>query len=238
MNIMHSSPLSPPHRALQSLNVSERPQERLERLGANALSDAELLAMLLRSGSAQQDVLSLSQNILKEAGSLKNLLRWSANDFARFNGIGKVKSLQLTTVLEIARRSILAADPNEIPEFDSSDKVYQFMQARCAGVEVEKFWVLILNRKNKLISLHEVSSGIASATLVHPREVYREAIRQGASAIIAVHNHPSGQSDPSIEDHKVTDALQEAGRVLQIELLDHVIIGNNNHYSYADHGLV
>lgn len=231
---MQSSPTI--QHALKNLIASERPQERLERHGASALSDAELLAMLLRSGSAKQDVLTLAQNILREAGSLSNLLRWTAQDFARFNGIGKVKSLQLTTVLEIARRTMSATSAETIPEFSDSESVFRYMRPRCAGLDVEKFWILILNRKNRLLSLQEVSSGIASATLVHPREVFREAIRHGASAIIAVHNHPSGDSMPSEQDHQITSTLEQAGKVLQIALLDHVIVGSSYFYSYADDG--
>lgn len=229
---------------LRELAVNERPQERLERLGAAYLSDTELLAMLLRSGTSGCDVLTLAQQLIARAGSLAGCLRFSARDFETFPGIGKVKALQLVAVMEVARR-VLTTDASEAPILDEPAKVARFMQSRATGLAVEKFWVLSLNTKNRLMRVSEVTSGTATASLVHPREVFREALREGATNVICVHNHPSGDPAPSSADLRVTRTLREAAGVMQIPLLDHVIVGfpgadptGLGFYSFAEAGLL
>lgn len=228
---------------LREMASDERPQERLEKHGAQALSDTELLAMLLRSGSVRLDVIGLSQHLIHEAGSLSGLLSWTAEDFQRMPGIGKVKALQLLTVMEVARR-ILTRRADQHVAIDHASKVYEYMLPRCAGLEVEKFWALCLNRKHLLLKCVEVTSGTANASLVHPREVFREAIRLGASAVIAAHNHPSGDPSPSDADTQITEQLSEASKIIGIKLLDHVIIGQtcasypNGYYSFSEANLL
>jgi len=229
---------------LREMAVSERPQERLERLGPNYLSDTELLAMILRSGTPDRDVISLASEIIREAGTLAGCLSYTTRDFQRFRGIGRIKALQLITVMEMARR-ILAVGGVEKPLLDDPAKVAQFMHTRAAGLSVEKFWVLSLNTKNRLLRVSEVTSGTATSSLVHPREVFREAIQHGATGIICVHNHPSGDPAPSSADLRVTRVLRDAARVIQIELLDHLILGLPRHdprgtgfYSFAEMGMI
>lgn len=229
---------------LAELSVSERPQERLEANGPHCLSDTELLAMILRSGSQGRNVLSVASEILQEAGSLSGLLQFTDTDFKKIKSIGRVKSLQLVTIVEICRR-IRDRSPAVAPVLDSPDLVFEFMAQDARGIEVEKFWTLCLNRKNRLLKKIEVTSGTASNSLVHPREVFREAIRQGASAIICVHNHPSGDPSPSGADIKVTRQLREASKVVGIDLLDHVVVGDRHHdptkqgfYSFQAAGLI
>jgi DNA repair protein RadC len=224
--------------------ASERPQERLEKYGAEALSDREILAMILRSGPRGTDVLTLSGQLINQAGSLSSLLRWSAEDFKRVHGIGTVKALQLLAVMSFAKR-ILNEDSDQEPLFDSPEVVARYFRTLIAGLEIEKFWVLCLNRKNRLLRCVESTSGTATNSLVHPREVFREAIRLSASAIIAVHNHPSGDPAPSRADIKVTQQLGEAARVVGIDLLDHIIIGQKGkdpqgigYYSFNEAGLI
>lgn len=224
--------------------LAERPQERLERSGAAALSDTELLAMLLRSGSRDLDVLGLASTLLSHAGSLGALLRWNEVDLQAIHGIGRVKALQLLAVMEMAKRMISQSAPNDKP-FDSAAAVYHYLAPLAAGQAVEKFWVLCLNRKNRLLKRAEVTSGTATASLVHPREAYREAIRAGATAVIAAHNHPSGDPTPSRADIQVTRQLAEAARVVDITLLDHIILGNvlvdpaqQGYYSFSDSGFL
>lgn len=229
---------------LMELAETERPQERLQRLGAAALSDTELLAMLLRSGSKGHNVLNVASTILNEAGSLSNLVTWDDSEFRRFKGIGAVKALQLVTVVEICRRVLSSSNQRE-PILDAPERIFQFMRSRTIGLEVEKFWTLCLNRKNRLVRSCEVSSGTASHSLVHPREVFREAIRHGASAIVCVHNHPSGDPGPSAADIKVTRQLREASQTIGIDLLDHIVIGSPEkdpkrmgYYSFQESGLL
>jgi DNA repair protein RadC len=209
---------------LRDMAVAERPQERLQRLGPSALSDIELLAMLLRSGTRGNDVLSVATQLLAEAGSLAQLITWSQSDFRRLKGIGRVKALQLLTVTEIARR-ILMQQSGEAPILDRPGLIASYFAPLTLGLQVEKFWVLCLNRKNRLIKRVEITSGIATASLAHPREVFREAIREAAVAIVCVHNHPSGDPHPSAQDMQMTRQLREAAKVVAIELADHVIIG-------------
>lgn len=229
---------------LADLSVSERPQERLLAQGPQSLSDTELIAMVLRSGSKGRNVLSVSSEILQEAGSLNGLLNWSDAEFQNIKSVGKVKALQLITIIEICRR-VRDRSPVSQPILDSPDLVHQHMLPNTHGLEVEKFWTLCLNRKNRLIRKCEITSGTASNSLVHPREVFREAIRQGASAVICVHNHPSGDPAPSSADIKVTRQLRESAKILGIDLLDHVICGTKQHdpnargyYSFQDAGLL
>ncbi len=231
-------------RRIKDMVASERPQERLEKYGADALSDREILAMILRSGPKGTDVLTLSGQLIDQAGSLTNLLRWSAEDFKTIHGIGSVKALQLLAVMSFAKRVLREDDDGETP-FDSPEIVANHFRTLIAGLEIEKFWTLCLDRKNRLLRCVEVTSGTATNSLVHPREVFREAIRLSASAIIAVHNHPSGDPAPSRADIKVTRQLREASNVLGIDLLDHVVLGQKNkdpqntgYYSFNEAGLV
>ena len=229
---------------LKDLAVSDRPQERLEKLGPAALSDTELLAMLLRSGGKGNNVLAMSQRLIAEAGSLANLVRWTEPDFRRQLGIGRVKALQLVTVMEIARRVLATAGDAEAV-FNRPDLVLTHFAPQIAGLSVEKFWVLCLNRKNRLIRQVEITSGTATSSLAHPREVFREAIRHGATAVVCVHNHPSGDPAPSAADVQVTRQLRDAAKAVDIDLLDHVIVGRGNsdptgrgYYSFRESGVL
>ncbi|MBI5380950.1 MAG: DNA repair protein RadC [Opitutae bacterium] len=224
--------------------VSERPQERLARLGAPALSDIELIAMLLRSGTRGHDVLTLSERLLNEAGSLAGLLAWSEADFRRLKGIGRVKALQLLTVMEIARR-VLGQQAGESPLLNRPELIADYLRPYAQGLTVEKLWVLCLNPRRRLIKRVEATSGTATMSLVHPREIFREAIRHAACSVIVAHNHPSGDPSPSSTDLQATRQLREAARTVQIELLDHVIIGRpeadpagRGWFSFHDAGIV
>lgn len=232
------------NRRIKDMLASERPQERLEKLGVDALSDREVLAMILRSGPPGMDVLSMSGELLHEAGSLYNLLRWSVEDFQKFRGIGKVKALQLISVMDFAKR-ILAEESSSEIIFDTCETVARHFRPLTAGSEVERFWVLCLDRKNRLLKRVEVTKGTATNCLAHPREVFRDAIRIGATGIIAVHNHPSGDPAPSRADIQVTRQLRESAKIIAIDLIDHIIIGHPRHdpqglgyYSFNDAGLV
>jgi DNA repair protein RadC len=210
---------------LKTTPQGERPQERLERHGASALSDTELLAMLLRSGTQGQDVLTLASRLIAEAGSLSGLITWRATDFKKLKGIGHVKALQLLTVMEISRR-VLAQGGNPAPDLSKAAAIVAFMQPLTHGLQIEKFWVLCLNSRNRLIKCVELTSGTATQTVVHPREVFKEALREGAVSISCVHNHPTGDPSPSSADMKITRQIRDTGAIMLIPLLDHVIIGS------------
>jgi DNA repair protein RadC len=230
-------PPSPPLRA-------ELPRERLARDGPAALGDAELLAVLLRHGSRGEDVLTLSRRVLSEAGALPGLARWRLGDFRRLRGLGPVKALQLVAAVELSRRLLLSPH-GEAPLLDQPAQVRDYLLPLATGLEVEKFWVLCLNRRHRLLRRVELTSGTAHATLAHPREVFGLAVREGASAIVCAHNHPSGDPAPSAPDVQVTRLLRDSGRTLDIELLDHVILGRagadplgKGYYSFREAGVV
>ncbi len=176
----------PPLR-VKDLAVSDRPQERLQKLGATALSDTELLAMLLRSGGKGNNVLTIAQQLVTSAGSLRALVQWTDADFRRVKGIGRVKALQLVALMEVARR-VLADKGETDPLLNRPELVHEHLLPVFGGLQIEKFWVLCLNRKNRLIKQVEITSGTATSSLAHPREVFREAIRHGATAVICAHN--------------------------------------------------
>lgn len=211
---------------LKEIEIEERPQERLLRLGASALSDSELLAMILRRGTKGTNVLVLAKKILKEAGSLQNLAKYSLEDFVSISRIGQIKALQLLAIIELSRR--IQSSPEKQPLLNSPQKIYQFFENKTTRLDIEKVWVLCLNRKNYLINKYEITSGIATSSLIHPREIFRAAIRLGCTAIVVVHNHPSGDPCPSKADIEVAKTLVKSSKIICIELLDFMIIGKKS----------
>ena len=222
----------------------ELPQQRFETYGAGALSDTELIAILLHSGIRGHSVLGLASNLIAQAGSIAGLASWQPEDFQRLKGIGRAKGQQLAAVIEIARR--MMKQPNSgAPVLNRPELIAEYLAPYAKGLEVEKFWVLCLNRKNRLKKLVEVTSGTATGSLVHPREAFRAAIQHGATAVVCAHNHPSGDPAPSSADIQVTRRLREAAVAIDIELIDHVVVGektadpaNKGFYSFREAGLL
>lgn len=225
--------------------VSEQPPQRLENFGVNAVSDTELLAMILQGNGVRTDqAVDLASRLIGQAGSLAGLISWTAADYRRMKGIGRIKGLQLGAIAEIARRMMTTQRPTP-PMLNRADLIAAHFAPTVAGLQVEKFWVLCLNRKNRLLKQVEVTSGTATAALAHPREVFRAAIRESATAIACVHNHPSGDPAPSAPDLHVTRQLREASKAVDIDLLDHVIIGRADadplgvgHFSFRAAGIL
>jgi DNA repair protein RadC len=227
-----------------TLACGEQPQARLEKFGAGALSDTELLSILLRTGLANGKLMELSQRLMADAGSIAGLASWHPTDFHRWKGIGRAKGQLLIAVVEIARR-MPQRSGTEAPLLNRPELVAGFLAPVVLGLEIEKFWVLCLNRKNRLKKLVEVTSGTATSALAHPREVFRCAIREAATGVVCVHNHPSGDPAPSAADLQITRQLREAAKAVDIELLDHVIIGREGgdpqgrgYYSFREAGIL
>jgi DNA repair protein RadC len=224
---------------------SEQPQQRMERFGVGAMSDTELLAMILQGGGTRiPQAVMMASRLIAEAGSIAGLISWVASDYRRMKGIGRTKGLQLAALAEIARR-MMTSSREAAPLLNRADLIAAHFAPIVAGLQIEKFWVLCLNRKNRLLKQVEVTSGTATAALAHPREVYREAIRQAAAAIVCVHNHPSGDPAPSSADVQITHLLREAAKTVEISLLDHVVVGTAaadpvglGHYSFRNAGLL
>jgi len=211
--------------ALGALPDHERPQERLERLGAGALRDSELLAMLLRTGTAGEDVLRVAAGLLRDAGALGNLVRWTREDFQARRGIGRVKALQLETVMEIARR-VVEQGRGANPLLDTPQAVADYFREVTPALDVEKCWVLCLDKRRRLLRSVEATKGTSDSTVINPRVVFRAAVANNATSVVVVHNHPSGDPEPSKADYAVTRRLREAADVVEVELLDHVVLGN------------
>ena len=214
----------------------ERPRERLEKMGASALSVTELLAIQLRTGSLEQSALGLAGELLHAFGGLRGIAAASREELCRVKGIGPVKAVEICAAVEMSRRlSVLSAD--EKPCIRSPQDVSNLLMAEMRDLKKEHLRSLLLDSKNRVMKTCTVSIGILDSSLVHPREVFKDAIIASAAGIIVVHNHPSGDPSPSAEDRRITQRLHECGQLLGIELLDHIILGDNRFVSLKERGV-
>lgn len=223
---------------LRDLPAGELPRERLIMHGAAALSDAELLAILLRTGRAGENVLEVARGIVarfREVG-LSEILAMPPAEFARIPGIGMAKAATVLAALELGRRAQNTAKIR--PRIREAQDVAQLLHPRLSAEKREHFLVLPLSAKNEVLMVADVSVGTLTNTLVHPREVFEPAIRCGAAHVILVHNHPSSDPAPSTEDHRLTRVLKEAGALLGIPVTDHVILGGDAFFSFSEEGLL
>ena len=233
---MEQSPSSEYHTRIRDIPSSERPRERLRDLGSGALSTAELLAIILRSGSVQQSVLSLATPLLARHGGLGGLARLSFGELTTEKGLGEAKAAELRAAFELALR-LNALQPEERPSIRSPADVMKLIGGEMALLEQEHLRVFLLNTRNQIMGLSEVYKGNVSTALVRTSELLREAVRQNAPCLILVHNHPSGDPSPSPDDVVLTKQAIEAGKLLDIEVLDHVIIGEKRFASLKQLGL-
>ena len=231
-------------RPMHAVPENDRPREVFDRSGAESLSDQQLLAIILRSGIKGRSVMDLAGGLLQEYGSLQGLAEVSADDLAAVHGMGRVRAQVVKSALELARRLTVARRP-AMPIVRTPEEVANLLRHEAAVSDVESFWVLLLDRKYRLRRPPlRVTLGILDASLVHPREVFKEAIRTGSAALVLVHNHPSGDPTPSPADLRITRQLVESGRVVDIEVLDHVILGRrhgtdgHDYLSLRESGLV
>lgn len=225
---------------LKILNWAEedRPREKLLLKGKAALSDAELIAILIGSGTKSVSAVDLAKIILGRVGNdLNDLARMSVNDLKKEKGIGEAKAIAIVSALELGRRR-KDAEFKEKKQITSSRDIYELMQAELLDKQHEEFWIVLLNRANKVIRKVSVSSGGISGTVADPKLIFKSALEESASYIILVHNHPSGNLKPSQADNDLTAKLKSAGKFLEIPILDHVIFGDQGYLSYADEGLL
>ncbi len=215
----------------------ERPRERLLLEGAQALSDAELLAILLSTGSPGRGrtALDCARRMLEAHGSLRGLARSSCSELGRIAGIGPAKACRVQAALEVGRRAVLERRRLGV-SFRGSRDVFEAYSVRLRDEKQEVFVVMLLDSKSRLLREERTSVGSLDQSLVHPREVFRPAIREAAASVIFVHNHPSGDPCPSREDVRLTERLVDAGRLLGIRVLDHIIIGEGRYFSFFDEG--
>ena len=216
---------------------NERPREKLLLRGANALSDAELLAIFLRTGCQGKSAVDLSRDLINHFGNLRALLEASQESFCQAHGLGKAKYAQLQAVLEISRRHLEEQLPN-IPTLSSSRAVKDFLRSKLRHKHSEVFAALFLNNRHKLITYEELFYGTIDSAAVYPREVVKAALKHNAAAIILAHNHPSGIAEPSQQDIEITSLLKKALELMDIRTLDHIIIGSGEPISLAERGLL
>jgi len=214
---------------------TERPRERLMAKGPDALSDAQLLAILLRTGRRDSSAVQVAIELLGRVGSIGGLAMCGIEELCAIQGIGPAKAAQLKAAVELGRRS-LAAPLSTGTRISSSADLFNHFHPILRDRKQELFKVVLLDAKNTVVKESTVSEGTLTLSLVHPREVFAYAVRESAAAVIFLHNHPSGDPTPSLEDRHLTDRLTEAGRLLGIPVLDHVIIGDGRYVSFADQG--
>ncbi len=225
--------------SIRNWAVADRPREKLLEKGISSLSDAELLAILIGSGSQKESAVDLSRKILKDSNNNLNQLGKATIESLqkRYHGIGQAKAISIVAALELGRRR-QNSSPLQRPQIKQSKDVFQLMQPVIGDLPHEEFWILILNQANKVVSQFNASKGGISGTVIDVRIIMEKALYQHATSLILCHNHPSGNNKPSKADTNITQKLVHAGKILDIQVLDHVIVAENRYFSFADEGLI
>jgi len=223
--------------AVREMSEEDRPRERLTRLGAEALRDAELLAVLFRTGTREVGAVALAERMLRHFGDLRGLARASLEELQQVKGIGKVKAIEIKAALELGKRLAVHRSPGRFRIRNDGD-VAELLMLELKEHETEHFVAVLLNTKNEVLKKLNVSRGGLDSTVAAPRDVFRQAVREGAAAVVVAHNHPSGDPEPSRSDISLTEQLVQAGDLLGIPLVDHVVIGDGCHVSMKERGLL
>ena len=220
---------------VRDLPRQERPRERLLKFGPEALSAQELLALVIGRGIPNKSVMNIAQELLARFGNVKAIGQATIEELSQIKGIGLAKAAQIKACFELGRREDL--EP-ELKNFDIKDPeaVVRAIRASIKDKAKEHFKLILLNPRNKIIGISTISVGTLNASLVHPREVFKDAIMHSAASVVLAHNHPSGDPEPSEDDLKITKKLVESGKILGIEVIDHIIIGKNDYYSFRAKG--
>lgn len=224
------------HPMIRDLPADDRPRERLQQLGPEALSTAELLAIIMRTGLRDENVVRMSERLLHTCGGITGLGRARFEDLCEIKGLGPAKATELKAVFELGKR-YARATPNEKPTVKSPADAANLLMADMRALEQEHLRTIILDTRNQVLKIHTVYIGTLNTTGVRVGELFREAIRLNAAALIVAHNHPSGDPTPSVDDIHVTRQLVEAGKLLSIDVLDHVVIGEQRWVSLKERGL-
>jgi DNA repair protein RadC len=222
---------------LKDIPADARPREKMLATGATSLADAELVALLLRTGLKCTSVLQLAQQTLDAFGGVQGLLHAQATDLLRVKGLGPAKRAEIAAVIELARRA-LSQELAQRPVFDMPAKVKSYLQLQLGSRNFEAFAVMFLDAQNRLLKFEEMFRGTLTQTSVYPREIVKRAIEVGASAVIFAHNHPSGMADPSQADERLTQTLKSALLLVDVRVLDHFVVGASEVVSFAERGLL
>jgi DNA repair protein RadC len=233
MKIEDSKPLN-----IRDWNPEDRPREKLLLKGTSALSDAELIAILIGSGTANLSAVEVSKKVLLQGNNNINLLaKLSVKDLMKVKGIGEAKAITIVAALEIGRRR-KESDSEEKPKITTSKDAFDQLKGDLMDLPHEEFWVLLLNRAHRVTKKKRISEGGVAGTVADPKIIYKLALEELASGVVVAHNHPSGNLHPSQSDIDLTKKLKEAGRFLEIQLLDHLIIAGHRYFSFADEGMI
>jgi DNA repair protein RadC len=223
------------YKSIKDWPEEERPRERLLSMGASNLSGAQLLAIILRTGGGGKSAIDLAMEMLDSLKNLKNIESASIKELASFKGIGNAKAAQIKAAFELGKRLFMERDVKG-PVFSSSNDVYSYYYPLVRGLKKEILFCAMLDAKNRIFRDYRVSEGTLTNSLIHPREAFKNAIKESAASVIFIHNHPSGDPAPSREDIAITERLMQTGEIVGIKVLDHVIIGDSRHISLMDDG--
>ena len=224
--------------SIKFLAEDDRPREKFLLKGKTSLSDSELLAIILGSGNNEDSAVELARKILASVeNNWQNLSKLSIKDLMKFKGIGEAKAISVAATLEIGRRKASQETP-EKTSISSARDSYNIFSQHLSDLRTEEFWAIFLNQKNQIVYKTQISKGGISGTLVDVRVLFRIALEHFATSIIVAHNHPSGSLKPSLEDIQITKSIKNAGEILNVTLLDHLIIGDNSFFSFAEEGLL
>lgn len=225
------------YRRLKDLPEDLQPRERMQQLGPEYLSNKEILAILLRTGSHGENVLELSERILTDTGGITGLAKLTVHELRQVHGIGPAKAAQVKAALELGKRCA-CADPVSRPMINTPSDAADLVMEEMRKLDREHFRIIHLSTRNHVLGICPVSVGSLNSSIVHPRECFKDAIRRNANTIILLHNHPSGDPTPSSEDIEITRRLAEGGKILGIEVLDHIVIGDKKYVSLKEQGVL
>ena len=225
-------------KSIKSWAEEDRPREKMLAKGKESLSDAELIAILIGSGNSNESAVDLSRRILRDNNdNLIELSKLSLNDLLKYKGIGEAKAVTIAAALELGRRRRFS-EALEKPCIKNSQLAYECFYAHLSDLDHEQFWIMLLNNANKVIKLEKIGVGGMTGTTADPKKIFKCALENNAASVMLCHNHPSGNIFPSNADKQITNNLVKAGQLLEIKILDHIIIGNDNYFSFADEGLL
>lgn len=227
----------PSNYKLRDLPSEDRPRERLQQVGADNLSQQEILALVIEKGQSGRNVLQLAQELLSQFGSLADLKQASLKELQMVKGIGFATACKLKAAFCLGEKALNPASING-QKIINSQAVYQYLKRKYGPAKKEYCLLMTINTRQCLINLHTISIGTLNASLVHPREVFKPAIKDSAAGIILVHNHPSGDLKPSANDDQITEKIKHAAELIKIDLIDHLIITDSNYFSYHEAGLI
>ena len=226
------------NQSIKNWATEDRPREKMLAKGREALSDAELIAILIGSGNSNESAVGLSRRILKDVNdNLIQLSQLSINDLTNYNGIGEAKAVSIVAALELGRRRRFAETAQQ-QHIQNSKDAFEYFYMRMSDISHEQFWVMLLNPANRVIKLVKASDGGINGTSADPKRIFKLALENNATAMMLCHNHPSGSVTPSNSDIALTKNIVNGGKILEIKILDHLVIGINNYFSFADSGLI